>query len=142
MVYDTSSREMRSSAHGSNSRADVLLVVRGPAKTSVELCVVYHTTNVPESTWSERSFAIIPESRLLARCDPFLASLLDGSVQDLARDQAHSHWVPRLRQEPAASTVVAPDPVMDIAAASAARAVTAAYSDAEHGVDEHLGLPE
>ncbi len=139
MVYDTSSLAMRSSAHGSNSRADVLLVVHGPAKKPVELCTVYHATNAPESTWSERSFAIIPEGRLLMRCDPFLASLLDGSMHNLARDQAHSRWFPLLRQEPAASTVVAADPVMDIAAASAASAVTAADSDAESGVDEHLG---
>ncbi len=63
-------------------------------------------------------------------------------MQDLASDQAHSHWVPRPRREPAASTVVAPGHEMDIASASAARAIAAAYPDTEHGADEHLGLTE
>ncbi len=142
MVYDTSPREMRSSTHGHNARADVLLAVCGLAKTSVELCTVHHTTNAPESTWSRRTSAIIPESRLLARCNPFLANLLDGSVQDLASDQPHSQWVPRPRPEPTASTAAAPGHEMDIASASAARASAAAYSDAEHVADEHLGLTE
>ena len=132
---------MRSSAHGSNARADVLLVVNGPPNRPVELCTVYHTTNVLESTWSERPFAIIPEGRLLVRCDPFLARLLDNSMHNLARDQAHSRRFPVLKQEPAASTVVAPDSVMAIAAASAAGAVTAADSDAGSDVDEQLGFP-
>ena len=139
MVYDTSSLAMRSSAHGSNSRADVLLVVHVSGKRPVELCTIYHTTNVPESTRSRRSFAIIPEGRLLMRCDPFLSSLLDKSMHGLARDQARSRWFPLLRQEPAVSTVVIADQMMEIAAASAASAVTAADSDAESGVDEHLG---
>ncbi len=142
MVYDTSPREMRSSAHGHNARADVLLAACGLAKTSVELCTVHHTTNAPESTWSRRTSAIIPESRLLARCNPFLANLLDGSVQDLASDQPHSQWAPRPRPEPTASTSAASGHEMDIASASAARASAAAYSDAEHGADEHLGLAE
>ena len=142
MVYDTSPREMRSSAHGSNARADVLLVVCGLAKTSVELCTVHYTTNVPESTWLGRTFAVLPESRLLSRCNPFLANLLDGSVQDLASDQPHSQWAPRPRPEPTASTSAASGHEMDIALASVARASAAAYSDAEHGADEHLGLAE
>ena len=142
MVYDTSSQEMRSSAHGSNARADVLLVVCGLAKTSVELCAVHYTTNVPESTWLGRTFAVLPESRLLSRCNPFLGNLLDGSVQDLASDQPHSQWALRPRPEPTASTSAASGHEMDIASASAARASAAAYSDAEHGEDEHLGLAE
>ncbi len=140
MVYDTSSHEMRSSAHGSNGRADVILVVSASEKTSVELCTVYHTTNVPESTWSGRTFAIIPESRLLARCNPFLSNLLDRSVQDLAGDQPHSHWVPRPTPKPTASTSVAPGHEVDIALASVARAHADVYADAEHGADEHLGF--
>ncbi len=87
------------------------------------------------------AFAIIPEGRLLVRCDPFLASLLNESMHNLVRDQAHSRWFPVLKQEPAASTVVALDSVMAIAAASAAGAVTAADSDAGSDVDEHLGFP-
>ena len=142
MVFDTSSLEMRSSAPGSNARADVLLVVTGPPTGPVTLCTVHHTTTVLESTWPERPFAIVPEVRLLVRCDPFLASLLAHSMHNLALDQAHFRWFPIPRQEPTASTVVAPDHVMDIAAASAASAVTAAASDAESGTAEHLGRPE
>ncbi len=140
LIYDTSSSEMRSSAHGSNARADVLLVVHGPAKKPVELCTVYHTTNVPESTWSGRTFAIIPESRLLARCNPFLSNLLDRSVQDLAGGQPHYHWVPRPTPKPTASPSVTPGLEVDIALASVARAHADVYADAEHGADEHLGF--
>ena len=79
--------QMASSHAGANDRSDFILIAAPPRdQCSMEICTVYHTTNVPEYTSSASPLIIIPETRLLATGIPLAMQLFDMTVQEMTQD--------------------------------------------------------
>ena len=83
MVHDGFA--MKSKACDANDRADFYLVGRLPGgEHALVLLEIYHTTNVPENTCSNRRHVIIPETRILVTSLYPLLHIVDACFKSIA----------------------------------------------------------